>query len=153
ARRKDHIKLGDLIGGRTGGRHTGCSWLAEQRHRSAPRNLDQDNRYASIVHISQTDDQLTRGHRSLHPARPAQPRLGGTLPNSTPKPRQTTIHSSAATRLTWPDTGSTTNPMLARATGCDREVIDRLRLPPVVEMTRDETSTGSARPSSATWGY
>ena len=96
-----HIELADFVEGRTGSRHPGRGRLAQQRHRSAPRNLDADHRCANIINISETDDQLTRGHRSFRSAGPAQPGFGGTLPYSTPKPRQTTI-LSARSPDSWP---------------------------------------------------
>jgi hypothetical protein len=91
-----YVGLADFVEGRTGSRCPRCGRLAQQRHRSAPRNLDQDYRCANIVNISETDDQLARGHRWFRSAGPAQPGFGGTLPYFTPKLRQTTILPASA---------------------------------------------------------
>jgi hypothetical protein len=56
---KERIELADFVGGRTGSRHPGRSRLAQQRHRSAPRNREKDHRRANAVNFSKTDDRLT----------------------------------------------------------------------------------------------
>src|SRR5262249_18220361 len=101
---REHILgLADVVESRTGSGHPRGGRLAEWRHRGAPRNLIQDHRYPNVVNLSETDDQLTRGDRSFRSAGPAQPGVGGTLPYSTPKPRQTTINTAPTAKLIGTD--------------------------------------------------
>ena len=102
-RKGDILELAGFVGSRTRSRPPRRGRLAQQRHRSAPRNRDQDHRRANIINISETDDQLTRRYRSIHSTGPAQPGFNGT-------PRQTTIHTAPTARLS---SGLKADPTLA----------------------------------------